>query len=95
MKSILILQNLGAGEIIILALVFFFIFFIVRSINAATEGRKGNGKVLRKSDDRIICGVCGGIAEYLGVSTLLVRLVFLFTGIGIGAYLIMAIIMSE
>lgn len=34
---------------------------------------------LRKSyKDRSICGVCGGIAEYFGISSLAVRLIFIF-----------------
>ncbi|MBQ0126738.1 MAG: PspC domain-containing protein [Bacteroidales bacterium] len=41
---------------------------------------------MRKSNDRIICGVCGGIAEYLDVSSFLVRFVFVCSGVGIEAF---------
>ncbi|RIW32057.1 PspC domain-containing protein [Bacillus salacetis] len=46
---------------------------------------------LRKSrTDRSISGVCGGIAEYLGVSSFGVRLLFLFLPANIIIYLILA-----
>lgn len=38
-----------------------------------------NNKKLRKSStDRSLYGVCGGIAEYFGISSFLVRLLFIF-----------------
>lgn len=54
---------------------------------------------LVKSQDRKICGVCGGIAEYLGIDPTIVRLVWtlatLFVGTGVLAYIIAALIMPE
>ena len=90
MKSFLFLQNLGAGDVIIIALVFIFFFIIRCLVNAGKSGRP-----LRKSNDRIICGVCGGIAEYLDVSSFLVRFVFVCSGVGIGFYLFLAIVMRD
>ncbi len=58
-------------------------------------------KKLRKSvNDKRISGVCGGIAEYLGFDSTLVRLgwaaLTLFAcGTGIIAYIIAAIIIPE
>ncbi len=56
-------------------------------------------KKLRKSYDKKICGVCGGIAEYFDVDPTLIRLawvVFVMCGgSGILAYFIAAIIMPE
>ena len=50
----------------------------------------------RSSTDRIIGGVCGGIAEYFNIDPLLVRLVFaiLFFGYGTGllAYILIEIL---
>ncbi|CCY66393.1 PspC domain-containing protein [Marseilla massiliensis] len=50
----------------------------------------------RSSTDRIIGGVCGGIAEYFNIDPLLVRLVFaiLFFGYGTGllAYILIWIL---
>ena len=50
----------------------------------------------RSSTDKIIGGVCGGIAEYFNIDPLLVRLVFaiLFFGYGTGllAYILIWIL---
>lgn len=58
------------------------------------------GKKLYKSNnDKKICGVCGGIAEYLNIDSTLVRLLWalaiFFVGGGILAYIVAAIIMPE
>ncbi|HEY8347563.1 MAG TPA: PspC domain-containing protein [Symbiobacteriaceae bacterium] len=55
---------------------------------------------LRKSRDRILCGVCGGIAEYLNADPTLVRLlyalvVFLSFGFSVFAYIVLAIVMPD
>ncbi len=57
-------------------------------------------KRLKKSGyDKKICGVCGGIAEYLEVDSTIIRLLWvLFTimgGAGILAYIIAAIVMPD
>ncbi len=53
----------------------------------------GNTKRLfRNENDKLIGGVCGGIANYFGIDTILVRIIFVlvaFTGAGILAYLIL------
>lgn len=53
-------------------------------------------KLYRSQDDKIIAGVSGGLAEYLDIDSILVRLAFvvltIFSGIGIAIYLILAII---
>ena len=59
-----------------------------------------NGKKLYKSStDKKLAGVCGGIAEYFGIDSTLVRLgwvVFsLLGGSGLLAYIIAAIIMPD
>ena len=39
-----------------------------------------NGKKIYRSNDRVIAGVCGGLAEYMDIDPTLVRLVYaLFT----------------
>lgn len=57
------------------------------------------GKKLYKSSvNRMLCGVCGGIGEYLNVDSTLIRLVwaiFACTGTGILAYFIAAIIIPS
>lgn len=59
------------------------------------------GKVLvRRRDDRIVAGICSGLADYLGMDVNLVRvlvaLVTLFTaGTGIVAYLVAWAVIPE
>ena len=54
---------------------------------------------LVKSQDRKICGVCGGIAEYFGIDPTIVRLVcalaVLFAGTGVLTYIIAALLIPE
>lgn len=56
-------------------------------------------KLLKSATNRMLAGVCGGVAEYLGVDPTVVRLVWaIFTilgGAGLLAYIIAAIIMPE
>ena len=52
-------------------------------------------QLCRSKTDRKIAGVCGGIAEYLNISSTLIRILFVFSGIGIIAYFIIALIMPE
>lgn len=56
-------------------------------------------KLYKSKTDRKICGVCGGIAEYFGVDSTIIRLVavlaVLFVGGGLLAYISAAIVMPE
>jgi phage shock protein C len=52
-------------------------------------------KLYRSRHNRIILGVCGGIAEYFGVSSFIIRLLFLVSGIGIVTYIILGWIIPE
>ena len=56
-------------------------------------------KRLRKSKERKLCGVCGGIAEYLGVDPVIIRLIWAIlvfcVGTGIIAYIIAALVMPD
>lgn len=57
-------------------------------------------KKLYKSDvDRKLCGVCGGIAEYLGIDSTIVRLLWVLLivifGTGILAYILAALVMPD
>lgn len=52
------------------------------------------GGVLRRGSDRIVAGVCSGLAAYFGVDVLLVRIIFVivaFTPPGIGVILYLAL----
>ena len=55
-------------------------------------------KKLYKSNNRMICGICAGIAEYLGIDPTVVRLIWAvlgLTGTGILLYIIAALVMPE
>lgn len=56
-------------------------------------------KLYKSSSQKMIAGVCGGIAEYLNLDPTLVRLVFvaisMLGGSGLLAYIVAAIIMPE
>lgn len=56
-------------------------------------------KLYRSSGDKIIAGVCGGLAEYFSIDPTLVRILFvalvLADGFGILLYLIMALIVPK
>lgn len=55
-------------------------------------------KRLSKSDDRVLFGVCGGIAEFLGWSKQTVRVlwvVFTIMGLGLLVYPVLALIIPS
>ncbi|WP_099470142.1 PspC domain-containing protein [Konateibacter massiliensis] len=55
-------------------------------------------KLYRSRTNRFICGVCGGIGEYLNIDPTIIRLLLVllaFTGTGILAYFIAAIIIPD
>lgn len=56
-------------------------------------------RLMRSESDKMIAGVCGGIAAYLGVDPVFVRLAFLVllfaSGIGALLYLILMIVMPS
>ena len=56
-------------------------------------------RLYRSKKDRMICGVCGGIANYFNIHPTLVRLAFVLIAMGAGsgilAYIIAAIIIPD
>lgn len=56
-------------------------------------------KLYKIVDGRILCGVCGGFAEYLNLDINLVRILWAvvscFAGAGVIAYIIAALILPE
>ena len=56
-------------------------------------------KLCKSYKNRKICGVCGGIAEYLNADPTLIRLAFVLismaAGTGLLAYIVAALIMPE
>ena len=58
-----------------------------------------NNKLYKSNSNKMIAGVCGGIAEYFNVDPTLVRLGWvlfgLFAGSGLLAYIIFALVMPD
>lgn len=55
-------------------------------------------KLYRSRDQRMISGVCGGLAEYINLDPTIIRLlwvVFGITGVGVLAYIIALIVVPE
>ncbi|HIR12668.1 MAG TPA: PspC domain-containing protein [Candidatus Choladousia intestinavium] len=55
-------------------------------------------KLYKSNTDIKICGVCGGIGEYLNIDPTLIRLIFIilaFTQVGILAYVIAALVIPR
>ena len=56
-------------------------------------------KLYRSRDERMIAGVCGGVAEYFDIDPTLVRLLFVLAtfwgGPGLLAYIIMLVVVPE
>lgn len=56
-------------------------------------------KLFKSNTDKKLCGVCGGIAEYFGIDSTIIRLILvlavLFVGSGILAYIVAALVMPD
>ena len=56
-------------------------------------------KLYRSTTDKKVAGVCGGLAKYLNIDVTVIHLICvlacLFTGIGLLAYIICALIIPE
>lgn len=56
-------------------------------------------KLMKSKDNRMICGVCGGLAEYCNMDPTVVRLLAvlfsLFSGAGLIAYIVAAVVVPE
>ena len=66
---------------------------------AETTRPAGTKRLSRSATDKKLAGVCGGIAEYFGVDSTIVRLVFaLLTvgwGSGVAVYIVAVLVMPE
>lgn len=52
-----------------------------------------NKKLFRSIDDNIIAGVCGGLAEYFQIDSLLIRIIFILLAIGGGSGVLIYLIL--
>ena len=71
-------------------------FLLRQKIN---KGEIEMKKLYKSNNDRKLCGVCGGVAEYLNVDSTIIRLAWgaliLFAGTGILAYILAALIIPD
>ena len=57
-----------------------------------------NGKLTRSDSDRMIGGVCGGLAKYFGIDSAIVRLIFVLavlSGVSPLVYVVLWIVLPE
>lgn len=55
-------------------------------------------RLYRSDENKVLCGVCGGLGEYFNIDPTIVRLlwaILVFSGQGIFAYIVAAIIMPR
>lgn len=55
-------------------------------------------RLYKSRTNRMLCGVCGGLGEYLNIDPTLIRLIVAvlgFTGTGVFAYIVAAIIIPD
>ena len=56
-------------------------------------------KLVRSTTDKMIAGVCGGLAAYFGIDTVIVRILFVLFGLaggpGVLLYIILWVVMPE
>ena len=66
-----------------------------RQNNNPYQANRRLGILCKSQSNRAIAGVCGGIAEHFGWNATVVRLFFLFSGVGILTYIILAIVIPD
>lgn len=59
------------------------------------RGMTSQKKLKKSSSDQMLTGICGGIAEYLDVSLLGVRLIFIFLPANIVIYNILVMLFPD
>ncbi len=82
------LFNTGIGPFFILA---YFILWLIMPVRMDFEEDKSIRKLFREADNKALGGVAGGLASYLNIDIVIVRILFVFTafvGVGILVYLI-------
>lgn len=52
-------------------------------------------KLRKSSNDKAIAGVCGGIAEFLGISSFAVRVIFILLPANLLIYIILANVLRD
>ena len=52
-------------------------------------------ELYRSRSNRMLFSVCGGLGEYIGIDPTIVRLIVVFSGVGIGLYFVAALIIPD
>ena len=59
----------------------------------------GDKRLYKSSENSMLCGVCGGIAEYFDIDPVIIRVIFVFLalvqGLGILLYLVLLIVIPK
>ena len=70
-----------------------------QEINLKEEKNMETKRLTKSDDNRVLCGVCGGIGEYFNIDPVVIRLLWVvfccLGGSGIIAYIIAAIIIHS
>ena len=61
----------------------------------SSQVNRGYRMLYKSESNRVIAGVCGGISEHFGWNATFVRLFFLFSGIGLFTYIVLAIVIPD
>ena len=81
------------------ACIFMFICPLTHANKEREENQMSDKRLYKSSVNCMICGVCGGIAEYSNIHPTLVRLAWIiftcFGGAGVWAYIIAAIVIPK
>jgi phage shock protein PspC (stress-responsive transcriptional regulator) len=60
------------------------------------QGRTGRGRLYRNADDKVLAGVCSGLANYMGIDPVIMRIIFvLFIGVLFWVYIVLWIIVPS
>lgn len=58
-----------------------------------------NKRLYKSEDNRVLCGVCGGLGEFLGIDPTIIRLIWallcVLAGTGILIYIVAAIVIPR
>ena len=73
-------------------------YFAIQYFTSNASG-KITGRLHKSATDKKLAGVCGGIAEYLGIDPTIIRLIWALMifgwGTGLLAYIVCAIVLPE
>lgn len=87
--------------LIMIFVIFIIIIAVIKNKSSSNQNdnsyqaNRRNRMLCKSTSNRVIAGVCGGISEYFGWNATIVRLFFLFSGVGLLTYIILTIVIPE